>query len=58
LGGEIVNIVREEKEWRKMAYWPREFPVGRSWATTAGEDDSSEEEEERGPRMPSDSEEE
>jgi probable RNA-binding protein EIF1AD len=57
LGGEIVNIVREEKEWRKMSYWPKEFPVGRSWAA-AGEDDSSDEEEdERGPRMPSDSEE-
>jgi probable RNA-binding protein EIF1AD len=53
LGGEIVNIVREEKEWRKMPYWPKEFPVGRSWATAAGDDDSSEEEEDRGPRMPS-----
>jgi probable RNA-binding protein EIF1AD len=60
LGGEIVNIVREEKEWRKMSYWPKEFPVGRSWATTTatGEEDSSEEEEDRGPRMPSDSEDE
>lgn len=21
LAGEIVNVVREEKEWRKMSYW-------------------------------------
>ena len=21
LGGEIVNVVRDEKAWRKMAYW-------------------------------------
>jgi probable RNA-binding protein EIF1AD len=21
LGGEIVNVVREEKEWRKASYW-------------------------------------
>ncbi|KAI9670467.1 MAG: hypothetical protein M1829_004790 [Trizodia sp. TS-e1964] len=26
LDGEIVNVVREEKEWRKQAYWPKEFP--------------------------------
>ena len=25
LGGEIVNVVREEKQWRKQAYWPAEF---------------------------------
>jgi probable RNA-binding protein EIF1AD len=23
--GEIVNVVRDEKEWRKEAYWPQEF---------------------------------
>ena len=23
MGGEIVNVVREEREWRKMGYWPR-----------------------------------
>jgi probable RNA-binding protein EIF1AD len=51
LGGEIVNIVREEKEWRKMAYWPKEFPVGRAYVT-GGDDDSSSEEEDRGPQMP------
>ncbi|PSR77382.1 hypothetical protein BD289DRAFT_463611 [Coniella lustricola] len=24
--GDIVNVVRDEKEWRKMPYWPKEFP--------------------------------
>ncbi|KAJ0114669.1 hypothetical protein J7T55_004913 [Diaporthe amygdali] len=24
--GEIINVVRDEKEWRKMPYWPKEFP--------------------------------
>ncbi|KAI0899871.1 nucleic acid-binding protein [Annulohypoxylon nitens] len=24
--GEIVNIVGDEKEWRKQSYWPKEFP--------------------------------
>ncbi|KAL4887470.1 hypothetical protein BJY04DRAFT_3024 [Aspergillus karnatakaensis] len=25
LKGEIVNIVRDEKAWRKTPYWPKEF---------------------------------
>ncbi|OBT90387.1 hypothetical protein VE02_00718 [Pseudogymnoascus sp. 03VT05] len=25
LGGEILNVVRDEREWRKEAYWPKEF---------------------------------
>lgn len=25
LNGEIVNVVRDEKSWRKMDYWPKEF---------------------------------
>ncbi|KAI4205771.1 MAG: hypothetical protein LQ350_000269 [Teloschistes chrysophthalmus] len=25
LDGEIVNVVRDEKLWRKQAYWPAEF---------------------------------
>ncbi|KAI1211035.1 nucleic acid-binding protein [Annulohypoxylon truncatum] len=24
--GEIINIVGDEKEWRKQSYWPKEFP--------------------------------
>lgn len=51
LGGEIVNVVREEKLWRKMSYWPKEFGERKSAYDEDSEDD--------GPRMPpSDSEEE
>lgn len=25
LGGEIVNVIRDEKRWRKQHYWPVEF---------------------------------
>ncbi|KAH8596127.1 hypothetical protein B0O99DRAFT_651780 [Bisporella sp. PMI_857] len=26
IGGEIINVVREERAWRKESYWPKEFP--------------------------------
>ena len=44
LGGEIVNVVREEKMWRKKSYWPVEFAK----KTSAYEEDSGDE----GPGMP------
>jgi probable RNA-binding protein EIF1AD len=25
LEGEIVNVVRDERQWRKESYWPKEF---------------------------------
>ncbi|WPH04417.1 S1-like domain-containing protein [Acrodontium crateriforme] len=51
LKGEIVNIVGDEKAWRKMPYWPAEFTANKS----VYEEDSEDE----GPQMPpSDSEEE
>jgi probable RNA-binding protein EIF1AD len=25
LHGEIVNVVRDERQWRKESYWPKEF---------------------------------
>ncbi|KAF2728968.1 nucleic acid-binding protein [Polyplosphaeria fusca] len=25
IDGEIVNVVRDEKQWRKMNYWPKQF---------------------------------
>ncbi|KAK4962980.1 hypothetical protein LTR10_000607 [Elasticomyces elasticus] len=50
LGGEIVNVVGDEKAWRKMAYWPKEFVKKSSY--DADSDDE-------GPQMPpSDSEDE
>ncbi|KAI3332030.1 putative S1-like domain-containing protein [Xylariaceae sp. AK1471] len=50
--GEIVNVVREEKEWRKQSYWPKEF------AKTTYDDDDEDEESTVGKMPPSDSEDE
>jgi probable RNA-binding protein EIF1AD len=52
LGGEISNVVREEKAWRKMKYWPAEF------SKRVVEEDSDEDESNMGKMPPSDSEEE
>ncbi|GAP84888.1 putative translation initiation factor 1a if-1 protein [Rosellinia necatrix] len=49
--GEIVNVVREEKEWRKRSYWPKEF-------AKAPYDEDEDEESTVGKMPPSDSEEE
>ncbi|KAK3687141.1 hypothetical protein LTR37_019134 [Vermiconidia calcicola] len=50
LGGEIMNVVRDERVWRKMSYWPAEFAAKKSSYDEDSEDD--------GPQMPpSDSEE-
>ena len=54
LGGEIVNIVRDEKRWRKMKYWPKEFEKDKQ-EMYGGESD---EEEDEGPKMPTDDEDE
>ncbi|KAI4280745.1 MAG: hypothetical protein L6R38_004210 [Xanthoria sp. 2 TBL-2021] len=40
LDGEIVNVVREEKEWRKQSYWPAEF-VKKSTYPEDSEDETS-----------------
>ncbi|KAH7134320.1 hypothetical protein EDB81DRAFT_95527 [Dactylonectria macrodidyma] len=48
--GEIVNVVRDEKLWRKQSYWPKEFTKN-----TYNESDS-EEESNVGKMPPSDSE--
>ncbi|KAF2631169.1 nucleic acid-binding protein [Macroventuria anomochaeta] len=52
LDGEIVNIVRDEKAWRKMSYWPKEFVKKPAY------EDSDEEESTVGKMPPSDSDEE
>ena len=44
LDGEIVNIVREERAWRKMSYWPPEFAAKRSTYASNSDDE--------GPTMP------
>ncbi|KAH8681187.1 hypothetical protein BX600DRAFT_14433 [Xylariales sp. PMI_506] len=43
--GQIVNVVREEKEWRKQKYWPQEFKK-------ATYDDEEDDEESNVGRMP------
>ncbi|KAK7187648.1 hypothetical protein DPSP01_004483 [Paraphaeosphaeria sporulosa] len=52
IDGEIINVVRDEKAWRKMGYWPKEFAKKSSY----GED--SDEESTVGKLPPSDSDEE
>ncbi|CAN9217288.1 unnamed protein product [Alternaria alternata] len=52
LDGEIVNVVRDEKAWRKMAYWPKEFVKKSTYV-----EDSDEEESTVGKMPPTDSDE-
>ncbi|KAI5309607.1 hypothetical protein KEM55_002840 [Ascosphaera atra] len=54
LGGEIANIVRDEKAWRKMPFWPKQF-VRQQVAPSS---DSEEEDDRTGQMPPSDSEDE
>ncbi|KAL8720192.1 MAG: hypothetical protein Q9225_002922 [Loekoesia sp. 1 TL-2023] len=49
LDGEIVNIVRDEREWRKQSYWPPEFVKNLTYP-----EDSSDEESNIGKMPPSD----
>jgi len=39
IGGEIVNVVRDEKAWRKQPFWPQVF-VGRAVPEDSDEEDS------------------
>ncbi|KAI4942112.1 hypothetical protein J4E91_010311 [Alternaria rosae] len=52
LDGEIVNVVRDEKAWRKMSYWPKEFAKKSTYVQ-----DSDDEESTVGKMPPSDSDE-
>jgi len=38
--GEILNVVRDEREWRKEPYWPKEFPKVSSYPVDSDEEDS------------------
>ncbi|KAL8812258.1 MAG: hypothetical protein Q9223_001193 [Gallowayella weberi] len=40
LDGEIVNVVRDEKEWRKQSYWPPEFVKKSSYPEDSDEAES------------------
>ena len=41
LEGEIVNIVGNEKTWRKMPYWPKEFVKTSVLGTESDEEESN-----------------
>jgi probable RNA-binding protein EIF1AD len=51
LGGMIVGVVVDEKAWRKMSYWPKEFGL----RTDEDEDEDDEEEDSNVGKMPPDS---
>ncbi|PYH83886.1 nucleic acid-binding protein [Aspergillus uvarum CBS 121591] len=53
LKGEIINIVRDEKAWRKAPFWPKEFT---KQVVAASDDEESEEESNVGKLPPSDDE--
>lgn len=40
LAGEVVNVVRDEKRWRKEGYWPKEF--AKKSTPTISEDEEEE----------------
>lgn len=41
IDGEIVNVVRDEREWRKNPYWPKEFVKVASYPEDSDEDEST-----------------
>ena len=41
IDGQISNIVRSEKDWRKMPYWPAEFVKKKSYADEDEDDEST-----------------
>ena len=49
IDGEIINVVRDERAWRKAHFWPQDFAKK---ATISTESDDEEEEESRVGKMP------
>ncbi|MCJ1482143.1 hypothetical protein MMC06_002305 [Schaereria dolodes] len=41
LGGEIINIVRDEKIWRKQSYWPPTFIRKTAYPNDSGDEEST-----------------
>ncbi|KAL1303626.1 hypothetical protein AAFC00_006986 [Neodothiora populina] len=41
IGGEIVNVVRNEKEWRRREYWPVEFKQKITYLSDSDEEEST-----------------
>ena len=41
LGGEIVNVIRDEKHWRKQAYWPAAFARKSTYLEDSNDEEST-----------------
>ncbi|KAL9118198.1 MAG: hypothetical protein Q9187_005261 [Circinaria calcarea] len=41
LDGEVINVIREEKQWRKQAYWPPEFVKKSTYPKDSGDEAST-----------------
>ncbi|MCJ1275801.1 hypothetical protein MMC21_003604 [Puttea exsequens] len=41
LNGEIVNVVRDEKQWRKQVYWPPQFEKRVAYLDQSEDEDST-----------------
>ncbi|MCJ1396655.1 hypothetical protein MMC18_009547 [Xylographa bjoerkii] len=41
LNGEILNVIRDEKLWRKQSYWPGEFSKKSVYPPNSDEEDST-----------------
>lgn len=41
LGGEIVNVVRDEKQWRKQSYWPAAFVKKSTYLEDSDDEEST-----------------
>lgn len=55
IDGEIINVVRDERTWRKAHFWPQAF-AKKSVVSTESDDDEEEEESIVGKMPPSDEE--
>jgi probable RNA-binding protein EIF1AD len=55
LGGVIAGVVMDEKQWRKMTYWPKEF-VEEKWNDAESDDEEDESNVGKLPPMESDEE--
>lgn len=55
IDGEIINVVRDERAWRKAPFWPREF-MKKATISTDSDDEEEEEKSKVGQMPPSDEE--
>jgi len=41
LGGEICTVILEDKEWRKMSWWPKEFVKSNAYQAESDDEESN-----------------